>query len=126
MAQANEPVQRRGARRIGIKFEVRCQRENETLEDYIDYYENYCSSVGIDVEQQIKLLIAYANTKSRKRAILLRDRIHTWEDLYKHLLGRGSTMERKLARRSLENKKLGAQEDIIDHAVTCMDLVKKA
>ena len=52
-------------RRLETKFEARTQKENETLDDYADYFENYCCALEIKEEDMIKFFLAFLNTKSR-------------------------------------------------------------
>lgn len=112
--------------RHSIRFEARSQKENESLEDYVEYFENYCSAIGLDDDDQIRLFLAFINTKSRRRAKLVRHRINSFDDIHTVLLRRGSNEERKLSRRKLENRKWQHGEDFMDYAAACFELANKA
>ena len=121
-----EERQARPRRRLETKFEARTQKENETLDDYTDYFENYCSALDIEEEDMIKFFLAFLNTKSRRRAKMVKYRIHTWNDILTTLLRRGSVDEQKIARRKLEQKTYQQGEDLMDFAASCLELAQKA
>ena len=103
-------------RRLEIKFEAHTQKENESLEDYVDYNDNYCTALAIDDDEKVNIFFAYLNSKSRRRARLMRDLITNWDDVATILLKRGSTEEKKTSRRKLENRKWESGEEFMDYA----------
>ena len=116
----------RPRRRLETKFEARTQKENESLGDYSDYFENYCSALQIEEEDMIKFFLAFLNTKSRRRAKMVKHRLQTWEDIQTILLRKGSREEQNIARRKLEQKTLQQGEDIMDFAASCLELAHMA
>ena len=116
----------RPRRRLEPKFEARTQRENESLDDYADYFDNYCSALDIEEADKVKFFLAFLNTQSRRRAKIIKERLQNWNDILKILLRRGSVEEQRIARRKLEQKTLQPNEDVIDFATSCFDLAQKA
>jgi hypothetical protein len=65
-------------RRYEIKYEARPQRESESLEDYVEYYENCCAVVDIDEGDQVRLVQVLLNVSSRRRPRMIDREILTW------------------------------------------------
>jgi len=72
---------------LQVKFEARSQREAESLDDYIEYFEGYCEAFRVEEETQLRLFMAYLNTKCRRRAKLMKNRLRSWDDVLKQLVG---------------------------------------
>ena len=116
----------RPRRRLEAKFEARTQRENESLDDYADYFDNYCSALDIEEADKVKFFLAFLNAQSRHRAKIIKQRLQSWNDISTILLRRGSVEEQKIARRKLEQKTLQQGENIIDFATACLELAQRA
>ena len=124
--EEQQAIEARPRRRLETKFEARLQRENESLDNYTDYFENYCSALEIEEDDMVKFFLAFLNTNSRRRAKMIRHRLIRWDDIMVILLRRGSVGEQKIARRKLEQMTLQPEDDIMDFATTCLDLAQKA
>ena len=110
---------------IQISFRARFQKETESLEDYTEYFEEYCDAIGISEVQQLRLFMAYLNAKCRRRAKVLKKKLQSWDDVSTVLLRRGSREEKKVARSRLGNRKWSRGEDFEDYAADCLQLAQK-
>ena len=111
---------------VQVKFEARSQKETESLDDYTEYFEDYCDALGVSDDFKLRLFSAYLNNKCRKRARLVKNRLQSWGDVLTLLLRRRSREEKKVARRKLENRMWKAGEEFEDYAVDCLQLAQRA